>query len=43
MIKEVALPHFEAKAFLMWRGGGRALTVAASAHWALAAAQKESL
>jgi hypothetical protein len=42
--------HFEAKAFLMRRGdgrarpaGGRALTAAASALWALAAAQKESL
>jgi hypothetical protein len=35
--------HFEAKAFLMWRGDGRALTAAASAQRALAAAQKESL
>jgi hypothetical protein len=42
--------HFEAKAFLMQRGdgrarpaGGRGLTAAASALWALAAAQKGAI
>ena len=46
--KHSELCHFEAKAFLMRRGdgrarpaGGRGLTAAASALWALAAAQKE--
>jgi hypothetical protein len=46
----MVLCHFEAKVFLMQRGdgrarpaGGRALIAAASALWALAAAQKESL
>jgi|GEM_PF-4370314 len=39
----VGLYHFEAKAFLMRGGDGRALTAAASALWALAAAQKVAL
>ena len=48
--KAFDLCHFEAKAFLMGGGdgharpaGGRALAAAASALWALAAAQKECL
>jgi len=40
---ELVLYHFEAKAFLMRRGDGRALTAAASPLRGLAAAQKETL
>jgi hypothetical protein len=50
LVPSPTLYHFEAKAFLMGRGdgrarpaGGRALTAAASAQRALAATQKESL